>query len=234
MPLRPATGQPAAPVPRAEALRPLLVEADHDALSGLLAIEGEDPSSLDGVLRIGALLPAARALQRDPVAGEDPAQLSRRDRESLPAQVASELGQAPARIRHPERRGTGAGNGDDAGFVVSRDPGGRPPPRRGRSDSNPCRLKSWITLRTCDSSVSSIRAISGALISVFEASRIRRPLPRRGQPRLLREPLQALPLSRGQLKHEHLRGRIDTSSGRMRPTIRHQCPRSKHVSGQAL
>jgi hypothetical protein len=33
-------------------------------------------------------------------------------------------------------------------------------------------LKSWITLRTCDSSLSNMRAISGALINVFEASRI--------------------------------------------------------------
>ena len=29
---------------------------------------------------------------------------------------------------------------------------GRPPPKRGRNESHPCRLKSWITLRTCDSS----------------------------------------------------------------------------------
>ncbi len=48
----------------------------------------------------------------------------------------------------------------------------RPPPKREPNDSKRCRLNSWITLRTCDSSVSSMRAISGALISVFEASRI--------------------------------------------------------------
>src|SRR6059036_3798494 len=39
-------------------------------------------------------------------------------------------------------------------------------------DSNPCSLKSWITLRTCDSSVIHMRAICGALINVAEASRI--------------------------------------------------------------
>jgi hypothetical protein len=48
----------------------------------------------------------------------------------------------------------------------------RPPRKRGRNESHPCRLNSWITFRTCDSSVNNIPAISGALSNVFEANGI--------------------------------------------------------------
>ena len=128
VPLGTAAPRPAAPVLGAEALRPLLVEADHHTTARLLAVEGEDPRRLLLVVGVGALFPAARPLQRDPVAGEDPAQMGGRDLDPAPAQVVGELGQAPACERHPERVGTGAGDRDDSGLVVSRDPGGSPAP----------------------------------------------------------------------------------------------------------
>jgi hypothetical protein len=51
-----------------------------------------------------------------------------------------------------------------------------------------------------------MRAISGGLMSVAEASRIAAQLPRRGVLGPLREPLQSLPLRRGELAYEHLWG----------------------------
>ena len=128
VPLGPAAAGPAAPVPGAEALRPLLVEADHDTVFGLLAVELEDARRLRLVVGIGALLPAPRPLQRDPVAGEDPPQVRRRDLDPLLDEIAGELRQAPARVRHPKRVGTGAGDRDDPCLVVSRDPAGSPAP----------------------------------------------------------------------------------------------------------
>src|SRR5204863_9642470 len=77
-----ATG-PAAAVLGAEALRPFLIEADHDPVSRLFPVEGEHPRRLLRVVGIGALLPAPRPLQRDPVAGEDPAQVRGRDLDLL-------------------------------------------------------------------------------------------------------------------------------------------------------
>src|SRR5207247_1737284 len=94
--LRPAAGRPAAAVLGAEALRSLLVEADHDAVSRLFPVKGEDPGRLLLVVGVGALLPTPCALQRDLVAGEDAAQLRGRDDDPLPAQISGELGQAPA------------------------------------------------------------------------------------------------------------------------------------------
>jgi len=43
-------------------------------------------------------------------------------------QVTGELRQARARVRHPERVGTGAGDRDDPGLVISLDPAGSPAP----------------------------------------------------------------------------------------------------------
>src|SRR5437867_2764112 len=74
VPPGPAARRPAAAVPGAETLRAFLVEADHDAVPRLLAVQSEDPRCLGRVVGIGALLPASRALQRDSVASEDPAQ----------------------------------------------------------------------------------------------------------------------------------------------------------------
>ena len=129
VPLGPAVACPTAPVFGAEALRPLLVEADHDTVCRLLLVEGEDPRRLGGVVGVGALFPTTRALQRDPVAGEDPGEMGRRDLDPLRVQVARELREAPARVRHPERVGTGAGDRDDPLLVVSRDPAGSPAPK---------------------------------------------------------------------------------------------------------
>src|SRR5262249_56299985 len=56
-----AAARPAAAVAGAEALRALLVKADHDTVVGLLTMQGEDPGRLLGVVGVGALLPAAGA-----------------------------------------------------------------------------------------------------------------------------------------------------------------------------
>src|SRR5205814_10634613 len=56
MPLGAAAVSPAASMTGAETLRPLLVEADHDAVSRLLPVEGEHPCRLRGVVAVGALL----------------------------------------------------------------------------------------------------------------------------------------------------------------------------------
>ena len=49
---------------------------------------------------------------------------------------------------------------------------GRPPRYSGSSDAIPRSLKSWITLRTCDSSVIHIAAICGTELPTFEATKI--------------------------------------------------------------
>src|SRR5207244_6661485 len=108
----------------------------------------------------------------DPVAGKDPAKVRGRDNDRLPAQVAGELARLQRVYGTPSLSGRAPATATircSSSIEIRR---GRPPPKRGRSDSNPRSLKSWITLRTCDSSVIHIRAICGALINVFEASRI--------------------------------------------------------------
>jgi hypothetical protein len=62
-------------------------------------------------------------------------------------------------------------------------------------------LKSWITFRTCDSSLSGMRAISDALINMFEAGRVSVAA---SSTRALSasRALQPLTLMRSQLTHE--------------------------------
>ena len=124
LPLGAASGRPAVPVVRTEADRPHLVEADHDPALGRPAVQGEDTRGLGLVVGVGTCLPRARALEGEAGAGEQPPQLRRRDLKPPPGQVAGERAQAPAGEGHPERVGTGAGDGDDALLVVSRDPAG--------------------------------------------------------------------------------------------------------------
>ena len=180
VPLGPAAPGPAAAVPGAEALRPLLVEADHDPVFGLLAVEREDPRRLRLVVGVGALLPAPGPLQRDPVAGEDPAQVRGRDLQPLPdagsgtAWAGSSACRAPRACRDGRRRPRRSAA--SSSVEIRR---GRPPPKRGRSESHPCWLNSWITLRTCDSSVSSIRAICRRAHQRVRRQQDQRPLPRR-------------------------------------------------------
>ena len=204
--LGPAAQRPAAAVAGAEAFRPLLVEADHHSVFGLLTVESEHPGRFLGVVGVGALFPAAGALQRDPVAGEDPPQMGGRDLDLLPGQVAGELGQTPARVRHPERVGTGAGDGDDPLLVVSRDPAGSPAPETRAQRLEPL----LVELVDHPAHMRLVRhPHPGDLRHAHQRVRgeqDRRPLPRRGVLRSLREPLQPLPLVRSQLAHEHLRG----------------------------
>jgi hypothetical protein len=131
VPLGTTLPRPTSAMLGAQALGALLVEADHDAVFGLLPVQSQDPRRLRLVVAIRALLPAASALQRDAVAGKNPAKLGGRDGQSLPAQVPRELGQAPTRARHPEPVGTSAGDRDDRLLVVSRDPAGTPPENEG-------------------------------------------------------------------------------------------------------
>ncbi len=206
MPLGPAAAGPAAAVLGAEALRPLLVEADHDAVFRLLAVEGEDARSLGLVVGVGALLPAARPLQRDRVARENPRQVRGRDLDPLPSQVPRELGQAPACEGRPERRGTGAGERDDPRFVVTRDPAGPPAPQT-RAQGGEAVLVEVVDHLAHVRLVGEQHARDlGRAHQRVRGQQDQRPLPRRGQPRLLRQPLQPLPLGRGQLADKHLRG----------------------------
>jgi ABC-type multidrug transport system ATPase subunit len=90
-------------------------------------------------------------------------------------------------------------------------------PKRGRNEANPCSLKSWITLRTCDSSVIHMRAISGALISVAEASRIAARCPSRRASLVSIAASNRCPSTGNSGRTNTDAGRIDTSSGRIRP-----------------
>ena len=204
--LGPAAARPATAVPRAEALRPLLVEADHHAVFGLLAVEREDARRLRLVVGVGALLPAPCPLQRDPVAGKDPAQLRRRDLDSLPGQVAGELGQAPTRVRHPERVGTGAGDRDDPLLVVNLDPAGSPAPKTRAQRVEPVLVEvvnHLAHLRLVGEPHT--RDLRHAHQRVGREQN-RGSLPRRLMLGRFRQPLQPLPFMRRQLAHEHLRG----------------------------
>ncbi len=169
-----------------------------------MAVEREHPGRFLLVVGVGALLPAARPLQRDPVAGEDPAQVGARDLEPLPAQVAGELGQAPTREWHPERVGTSAGDRDDPSFVVNRDPAGSPAPetRAQRIEPVPVEIVDHLAhLRLVGEQHA--RDL-GRTHQRVRGEQDHRPLPRRGELRLLRQPLQPLPLVRGQLAYKHL------------------------------
>jgi hypothetical protein len=228
-----AAPRPAAPVLGAEAFGSLLVEADHDAVFGLLAVESEDPVRLLLVLRVGALLPAACPLQRDPVAGKDAAKLGGRDLEPLPAQVAGKLGQAPACVGHPERVGTGAGDRDDPGFVVKRDPAGPPAPKTRAQRLEP------VPVEVVDH-LAHLRLVReqhgrdlGRTHQRVRGEQNHRPLPRRGQLRLLRQPLNRCPHA------EPTRGQTPPADASTPPQvacvrIRHQTERSRHVPGQTL
>ena len=206
VPLRPAVPRPAATVLGAEALRAFLVEADHDPVFRLVPVEGKNPRRLRCVVGIGALLPTPRPLQRDPVAGKDAAQVRGRDLDPLLGQVAGQLREAPAGVRHPERVGTGAGDGDDPLLVFSRDPAGSPAPETRAQRLEPSLVEFVDHL-------AHLRLVRhphpGDLRHAHQRVRgqqDRGPLPRRGQLRLLRQSLQPLPLVRGQLPNKHLRG----------------------------
>ena len=205
MPLGPAAGRPAAAVLGAEALGALLVEADHNTVLGLLAVQREDPLRLRLVVGVGALLPAPRALQRDSVAGQDPAQLGGRDDQSLPAQVPGQLGKTPTRERHPEHVGTGAGDRDDPLLLVSRDPAGTPAPktRAQRVPAMPIELMDHLPhMRLVGEQHPGDRRGAHQRVRREQDDRS---LPRRCHLRPPRQPLQPLALIRTQLTHEHLR-----------------------------
>lgn len=73
-----------------------LVEGDDDAVLRPLGVEGEDAGGPPLEVRVGARLPGARPEEGKVRGGEDAGEVSGRDRDSLPLEVARERGQAPA------------------------------------------------------------------------------------------------------------------------------------------
>ena len=88
-------------------------------------------------------------------------------------------------------------------------------------------------MRTCDSSVSSIRAICGALINVFEASRINARSLVEARFDCFDSRFNRCPSCGANSRTNTSGGRIRTSLGRMRPDST-QPSRSLPVSGQTL
>ena len=212
----PAPG-PAAAVTGAEALRPLLVEADHDTVFGLLTVEREQPRRLRLVVGIRALFPAPACAAARSRCGRGSGPGARARPRSLPAQIAGKLGQAPAREGHPERVGTGAGERDDPCLVVSRDPAGSPAPdtRAQRIEPVPVELVDHLA---------HMRLVReqhprdlGALINVFEASRINARCLTDDSFDCFDNRFNRCPSSGANSRTNTSGGRIDTSSGRMRP-----------------
>jgi hypothetical protein len=198
---------PARAVPGAQRDRPHLIERDHRPALGRPLVEltahappwprsrGPAMPSRSGCA--GTKDRPARAAARDGRA---------RSRRSPLAQIGGQLRKPAAREWLPQSVGTGTATATirlRCAAVIRR---GRPPPNLGRSDSNRRSLNSWITLRTCDSSVCHIEAICGTPCLVADASRIDAPLPRREVFRLLGHAPQPLALLRRQLAHEHRRG----------------------------
>jgi hypothetical protein len=132
--------------------------------------------------------------------------MGRRDLDLLPGQIPRELGQTPACVGHPERVGTGAGDRDDPSFVVNQDPAGSPAPETRAQRLEP------LSVEVVDH-FPHVRLVTeqhardlGRAHQRIRSQQDHRPLPGRGQLRLLRQTLQPLPLSRGQLADKHLRG----------------------------
>jgi hypothetical protein len=93
----------------------------------------------------------------------------------------------------------GAGQGDDALLLVTRDPAGSPAPKRGRSDSN------------------NMRAISGGLMSVAEASRIAARCLVEACLARFESRFSRCPSAGASSRTNTSGGRMGTSLGRMRP-----------------
>ena len=192
---------------RAQADRPHLVEADHDAVLGCLGVEREHPRGLGLIVGIRAGLPRARALKRQARPGEDAPQVRRRDLDDpLLTQVTREPLERPARGRNPERVGTGTGHRDDPSALLVGDPAGTPAPRLRVQRREPPLVE-----RVND--LAHVR-----LIAANQRRDLLRTHPRRRRPtdqrplaldlrrRLAREPLEPVALLRQQIPDEHRRG----------------------------
>src|SRR6266516_899392 len=206
VPLGTAALRPAAAVVGTEADRPHLVEADYDAVLGLAAVQLEHPRRPGLVVGVGARLPRTRPLERQAGLGQDPRQMRSRDGDPFAAEMLGQLRETPARQRHPEGIGTGAGDRDDPLLVVSRDPAGSPAPktRAQRVEAVPVELVDDLA---------HVRLVSHPHLRDLGRAHLgrrgeqdHRPLPGRAVLGLLREPLQPLPLGRGERPHEHRRG----------------------------
>src|SRR5262249_44848786 len=119
---------PSRPRGRTQADRAHLVEADDGAVAGLLLAQLEDPRRLLLVVGVGARLPAAGALKRQPGLGQQRAEMARRDGDPVAAEMDRRPRQGPACGRDPRAVGTGTGHADDPLTLLSRDPAGTPAP----------------------------------------------------------------------------------------------------------
>jgi hypothetical protein len=191
---------------RAQADRPHLVEADHDAVIGRLGVERQDARGLGFVVGVGAGLPGPRALKRQAGRGEDPPEVRRRNFDDrLLAQVAREALERPARRGNPERVGTGTGHRDDPSALLVGDPAGSPAPQLRVQRAEPPLVE-----RVND--LAHVR-----LVGAHERGDLLRAHPRRRRPhdqralaldlrrRLAREPLEPIALLGQQLPDEHRR-----------------------------
>ena len=204
--LGPCLARPASPRLWAQADRAHLVEADHDPVCRLLSVERQHARRSRLVVGIGTRFPGARALEREPGAGEQPCEVGGRDSGPLPAQILRKLGQAPAREWHPERVGTGAGDRDDPLLVVNRDPAGSPAPetRAQRLEAALVEVVGHLAhvRLVCEQHARDLRWAHQRR----RGQQDHRPLPRRGVLGPLRQPLQPLPLTRSERTNENRRG----------------------------